>query len=212
MLHETISDASVEFVFSGGGGQEFCWRINGWIRDADSEEEAVSKAASLRQNLLLVLASEPAMRFQNGDAEEQLVPVWNSLQGVSFEAQTLLLNVPQTASLGFAQPQPDVTAGNLLVSLPRPSRLTRSFSSVADVVANSPARIHLSVKLRRFDLTSVQQQQVADTLTWVSTTKTWSCRARPSRTTAKSLRFLRRANGNGNAETRVCDLSKRVLG
>lgn len=167
MLHETISDASVEFVFGGGGGHEFCWRINGWIRDADSEEEAAIKAASLRQNLLLVLASEPAMRFQNGDAEEQLVPVWNSLQGVSFEAQTLLFNVPQTASLGFAQPQLDVSAGNLLVSLPRPSRLTRSFSSVADVVANSPARIHLSVRLRRFDLTSTQQQQVADALTWV---------------------------------------------
>lgn len=167
MLHETISDASVEFVFRGGGGHQFCWRINGWIRDADSEEEAARKAASLRQNLLLVLASEPAMRFQNGDAEEELVPVWNSLQGVSFEAQTLLLNVPQTASLGFSQPRPDVTLGNLLVSLPRPSRLTRSFSSVADVVANSPARIHLSVRLRRFDLTSTQQQQVVDALTWV---------------------------------------------
>lgn len=167
MLHETICDASVEFLFGGGGGHQFCWRINGWIRDADSEEEAVLKAASLRQNLLLVLASEPAMRFQNGNAEEQIVPAWNSLQGVSFEAQTLLLNVPQTASLGFAHPQPDLAAGSLLVSLPRPSRLTRSFSSVADVVANSPARIHLSVRLRRFDLTSTQQQQVADALTWV---------------------------------------------
>ena len=40
MLHETISDASVEFIFGGGGGLEFCWRINGWIRDADSEDEA----------------------------------------------------------------------------------------------------------------------------------------------------------------------------
>jgi hypothetical protein len=167
MLHETISDASVEFIFGGGGGLEFCWRINGWIRDADSEDEAARKAASLRQNLLLVLASEPAIRFQNGDAEKQLVPELNSLHGVSFEAQTLLLNVPQTASLGFANPQPGVTAGNLLVSLPRPSRLTRAFNSVAELVANSPAPIHLSVRLSRFDLTSTQQQQVTDALTWV---------------------------------------------
>lgn len=167
MLRETMGDASVEFVFGGGGGHPFGWRINGWIQDVGSEEEAAHKAVSLRQNLLLVLAGEPAMRFQDVKAYDRLVFESKSIPCVLFEPEALLLHVPQTASLGFAQPRPDLPAGDLLIGLPRPSRLARSFASVADVVANSPARIHLSVRLSRFDLTAAQQQQVTDALNWV---------------------------------------------
>ena len=68
LLYAADGDASIEFIFGGGGALEFSWRINGWIHDAASETETLRKATSLHQNLLLLLASEPAFRFEAGGA------------------------------------------------------------------------------------------------------------------------------------------------
>ena len=75
--------------------------------------------------------------------------------------------MPQTAPLGFSNPQPTLNARDVRLGLSRPSQLTRSFGSVAEVVANSPASVFLYVTLSRLHLAPAQQHQIADALTWV---------------------------------------------
>jgi hypothetical protein len=146
---------------------DFSWRINGWIRDVASKPEALLKARSLHQNLLLVLASEPAFRFAAGNMEAPPLPELNSGYAVLFEPERIRLVMPQTAPLGFSTAQPGLQSDGLTISLTRPSQSARSFSSVAEVVAHSPAAIFLSVTLSRFDITPAQQTQVADALSWL---------------------------------------------
>ena len=75
--------------------------------------------------------------------------------------------MPQTAPLGFSTARPGLQSDGLTLSLTRPSHSARSFSSVAEVVAHSPAAIFLSVTLSRFDVTPAQQTHVADALSWL---------------------------------------------
>ena len=102
LLHALDGEAAVEFIFGGGGTMDFSWRINGWIRDAPSKSEALLKARSLHQNLLLVLASEPAFRFAAGNVEDQPLRELNSGYAVSFETERIRLVVPQTVPFGFS--------------------------------------------------------------------------------------------------------------
>src|ERR1035437_598502 len=165
LFHETANNTSVESVFAGGGRLEFSWGIYGRIHDADSEDAAASQAEALRQSLLLVLASDPAIRFANTNAGEQSTSEPTFPQSVYFEPKPICLDVPQSAPLGFSRS--DVTSEALSLRLPRPSRITRSFNSVAELVADSPVPVRLSVSMRRFDLTPEQLQRLTDALTWI---------------------------------------------
>ena len=165
LFHETASNTSVESVFAGGGRLEFSWGIYGRIHDPDSEDAAARQAEALRQSLLLVLASDPAIRFANTNAGEQSTSEPALHQSVHFEPKPICLDVPQSAPLGFSRS--DITSEALSLRLPRPSRITRSFNSVAELVADSPVPVRLSVSMRRFDLTPEQLQRLTDALTWI---------------------------------------------
>jgi hypothetical protein len=104
LFQETANNTSIESVFAGGGRLEFSWGIYGRVHDADSDNSAASQAQALRQSLLLVLASDPAIRFADTNAGEQSPSEPAFLQSVSFEPKPLCLNVPQAAPLGFLSP------------------------------------------------------------------------------------------------------------
>ena len=165
LFQETANNTSIESVFAGGGRREFSWGIHGRIHDAGSEDEAAHQAQALRQGLLLLLASDPAFRFANTNAGEQPPSEPVFLHSVSFEPKPLCLNVPQSAPLGFAPSA--IRSQALSVRLPRPSKIIRSFSSVAELVAESPVPVQLSVSMRRFDLTPDLLERLTDALTWI---------------------------------------------
>ncbi len=141
LFQETANNTSIESVFAGGGRLEFSWRIHGRIHDADSENAAAHQAQALRQGLLLLLASDPAFRFASANAGEPPPSEPAFLHSVSFEPKPLCLNVPQSAPLGFSPSA--ITSDALSVRLPRPSKIIRSFNSVAELLAESPVPVRL---------------------------------------------------------------------
>ena len=167
LLPTLDSSSAVEFVFSGGGVRNFSWCINGLINDAASRNEALNKAKLLRQNLLLVLGSEPTFRFEGRRCEDQPAPCPNEFRCVSLHPKRVCLDINRIASVGFTNPQDKQNQEHILLSFARPLQSARSFNSLAEAVILSPLPVFLTVRFNRFDLTPADRKQIADALNWV---------------------------------------------
>ncbi len=156
----------IEFVLGGGGSLEFRWRINGCIYDAVSRDDALSKAAALRQHLQLLLGSEPVFRFGTVVWANEETADLDEIHGIRLEPMPFRLDVSQTTMIGFGSAPANREHDRLCLSLTRPSKLIRSFNSVAEAVALSPAPLLIHIRLRSFEIPPAQQKQIATALAW----------------------------------------------
>jgi hypothetical protein len=159
--------SAVEFIFSGGGVRDFSWNINGLIHDATSRSEALNKATLLRQNLLMVLGSEPTFRFEGKHYEDQTRPCLKDLHCISLRPKRVCLDITRTAPVGFTNAQDNPNQERIHLSFALPLQSARAFNSLAEAVILSPTPILLNVRFNRFDLTPAARRQIADALSWV---------------------------------------------
>jgi hypothetical protein len=167
LLPSLDRSSAVEFAFSGGGARDFSWCINGLINDAASRSEALNKANLLRQNLLLVLGSEPIFRFESRHCGDKSPTSPNEFHCVSLHPKRVCLDIPRIAPVGFTTTQANSNPEHIHINFARPLQSPRSFNSLAEAVILSPLPVLLAVRFSRFDLTHAERRQIADTLNWV---------------------------------------------
>ena len=160
--------ADLRFAFGGGGGTNFEWTLQGFIRDADSGKAAESSALILNRDLQMILTSEPCFRFApvrfvaarsanrpNRSWQTRIVP-----SGIA-------LHIPAQTALGFANYSrtSDPRDTILQIGIPRSGRL--SFRSLAEAVILNPNPVSVEVSLRSYELNGQAQAILSDALKWM---------------------------------------------